>query len=491
MSKYKIKAKHTSFEILNYKLGDCDALEKYLSVWDADTYTLKPYGYMYDEDNMRLLIPRGVNIGYLEKLLDSVVGMDYTPDPYGKVSIKLKTMPKNDNQKKMISFLIGENEFLYTKKYSQMLLNAGTGTGKTYVSTAAMTFIGTPTIIITHMDRIKDQWFTTFTNMTDLDTSHICDISGATAINKLLKDGYNPKFKVYLVNHGTILAYAKKHGWSSIGDLFKKLQIGLKIYDESHLNFENIIRIDLNTNTKRTFYLTATFDRTDRGEARLFNICFKNLVRYGEEVSQDSSKHIIYLGLLYNSRPPLDVQSHMKTFKGFSGTRYADYLSTNDMFYDSIKYSIDFFQRADGRILILAAKTDLADMIRDFIKEHYSEKSVRSYHSKVSPDEKIKALEADIICSTSKSFGTGVDIPNLRVIIMTESYASKVLAQQVSGRLRRIDGYDHCFYCELIDIGFRRVFDMYRSRLPVFKSKCGKVAHVDITSKVNESKGDV
>jgi hypothetical protein len=58
---------------------------------------------------------------------------------------------------------------------------------------------------------------------------------------------------------------------------------------------------------------------------------------------------------------------------------------------------------------------------------------------------------------------------------MTEPYSSQVTASQVSGRLREYGPDAYTFYIELVDVGFKRVFEMYKKRLPVFKKKCVKV----------------
>ena len=66
---------------------------------------------------------------------------------------------------------------------------------------------------------------------------------------------------------------------------------------------------------------------------------------------------------------------------------------------------------------------------------------------------------------------------------MTEAYSSKVQAEQASGRLREYSPNDYTFYVELVDIGFKKVYEMYKKRLPVFKKKCVKVMELNISNK--------
>jgi superfamily II DNA or RNA helicase len=437
---------------------------------------------MYNEETKELRIPRGIDINYVEKLFNTTASIDYTPDEYETMSIKVKTLPRDDVQRKSISFLIGEGDFKYTSKYSQLLLNLPTGTGKTYVATTSLQFIGMKAIIITPTDKIKQQWYETFLNMTDISDQHICDISGSNVIKQLLRSKTN-KFKVYIVNHGTIASYAKSNGWDAVHELFKHLRVGVKMYDEAHLNFANTIKIDLNTNTKKTFYITATFERSDYKENYLFNTCFRSAIKYGYETREELRKHIMYLSILYNSKPDLGVQGHMTTRMGFNKNRYSEYQESCPEFYDALKYALDFFKTKEGKILILSTKISQVDKIRSFVKEYIPDKTVSAYHSKADPEEKAKALDADIICSTPKSAGTGTDINGLRTTIMCEAYSSAVQADQTPGRLREYSEHDNTFYVELVDVGFQKVYKMYRSRLSVFKKKCLKLLSVDLTKK--------
>ena len=476
---YKIEVRHTSIMIHNYTLGDCEKLEKYLSVWNPSYFRFDPKGFMYYEDKKILLIPRGVDITYIEKLLNSPSEMIYVPDDYDRVSIKLRAMPRDDIQKKAISFLIGENDFTYSKKYAQVLLNLPTGDGKTYVSTAALTFLGMKTMVITHMDKIKNQWYNTLIKMTDLEDNYICNISGSKDIKKLLSMS-NLKYKVYLINHDTIRSYAKSNGWESVHELFMHLKIGIKIFDEAHLNFENIIKIDLNTNVKKTIYLTATFKRSDYKEDKLFNICFRNVIRYGYEVQKEKRRHILYLAVLYNSHPSLDKQAYMNTYHGFNKIRYSEYQMECKEFYDALNYTISYFKDKEGKIMIMSSKIESTEVIKKYLDGVFSDKSISTYHSKISESEKEKALGADIISTTPKSAGTGLDLPGLRTVIMTESYSSVVQADQVSGRLREYSDHDKTFYVELVDVGFNKVYSMYKKRLPLFKKKCAKVLSIQL-----------
>lgn len=478
----KIIVQHSRILINDYDIGDCPTLEKYLSIWDKATFRYIPMGLYYDEQLRQLRIPRGVDVSYVEKLLKAASIMEYNPDPYDKSSIKATVFPRDDIQRKSIAFLVGEQGFEYTTKYSQLALTLATGTGKTYVTCAASQFFNTKIMIITPIDRIKKQWYESFTNMTDVSESQIYDIDSSTAIDKLYKMKKLP-YKVYIVNHGTLNAYAKSHGWDKVHEFFQYIRIGVKVFDEAHLNFENTMRIDLNTNTKRTIYLTATFERSDNDENRLFNKCFKNVVKYGEVLKEDMRKHIMFLGIMYNSNPTVVEQASMHTIRGWNKNAFAKYQIRDKEFFNALLYAVKYFTNYEGKILILSTTIELVDKITEFIKEHFPDYSVASLHSRIDNADRDSVMDADIISSTPKSAGTGVDIKGLRTVIMTEAYSSKVQADQIPGRLREYSESDKTFYVELIDRGFPHVYTMYCRRLPVLKKKCKKILTVDLVNK--------
>lgn len=477
-----ITAHHTVTIVEGYELGESSRLEKHLSRFVEGEFRVVPSGFMYDDEKKRLLIPRGVDTNYISRVLEKPVNTDFSADESAKISIKLKAKPRNDYQRESIAFLLGENQYSYTKRYSQLLLEGSTGSGKTFAATAAMSFIGTKTMVITHIQKIKNQWLNNFYTKTDLTEKQVCDIDGSNIAEMLLDTPKNKiPYKVFIVNHATLASFAKKHGWDKVGELFRHLQIGLKIFDEAHLCWENIIKVDCNTNTKRTFYLTATFKRTDRNEQRLFSTCFNGIAKFTTD-NEANRKHVIYLGVTYNSNPPYDMQSHMQTYKGFSKIRYTDYIIETPEFWYVLDYVLKYVNtKVTGKVLLLSSKIESANLIADYIKEHFEDKSIGVYHSKISDAEKIKAAEADIISSTPQSFGTGADIPGLRAVIVLESYSSEVQAEQLVGRLRPYSEDDNTLFVEIVDIGFKRAQRMFKDRQKIFLKKCLKVTQIDLT----------
>jgi superfamily II DNA or RNA helicase len=339
-------------------------------------------------------------------------------------------------------------------------------------------------IVITHNDNIKEQWKSSMLKMTDLDEESICNIDGSATIKKLLKMKKLP-YKVYLINHRSIQSYAKKEGWMAITELFEKLKVGVKVFDEAHLEFDNLMKTDLYTNVKKTIYLTATFQRSDYREDKVFSMCFKNIPMFGKETRDEKRKHIVYMAVKFNTRPDFQTQALIKGRHGFDRNRYIDYELQQPLFYKVIQYVLDYISDQEGKILILFSKNDAIDQVYDYLQKNLnSDRTIGKYNSTVSDEEKRNALGADIILSTPKSLGTGSDIPGLRFNIVTEQYSSPTSASQMSGRLREYAPDKFTFHFELIDEGFPVAVNMYKKRLPVFKKgKCVQLVELKYDDK--------
>lgn len=476
MSK-KVILNNTNIEIHDYHPGDCEELEKSLSVWNSSYYRWEPRGIEYDEENDIIRIPRGIDVSFLKSKLKCPIETNTDYNDYDKTNFKLRTEPRDDIQINSIAFLTGEGKFKYTKEYSQLSLNLDTGDGKTYCVIASLCLLKCKAIIITHTENIKEQWLKSISKFTSIDKRRICNLSGTKVLEDVYLEG-SDAYDIFLVNHGTLKQYGKKYGWDKMNDLFKKLKVGIKVFDEAHIEFKSILKVDLHTNVYKTFYITATLARTDVSEDRVYKLSFKNIAKFGYETRGIKRKHIKYIAIKYNSKPTYEDQLSIKGPKGFNRNAYIDYEIDKGLIFEVIKYVMETFKDVEGKCLILSSKINSSEIIADKVREWYPEKDLKVFHSKMSKADKEGYKDADIISTTPQSCGTGFDCPGLRYNIMTEPYNAEITAQQVAGRLREIPD-EYTYHIELIDIGFPKVRDMYKRRLKVFKEKCYSVSEVD------------
>lgn len=465
----------TRIEVSPYEQGDCEEIERMCSYYDPATYSRIPAGYCITDG--KIIIPRGFSLQKLHRITGAhpTMCMNDKKVALMKYQYTMKFPPKDEFQEQAIRFLLSEGEFEKNKKYSQFALNLETGYGKTYCMIHSILKMNQRCVIILHQEKIKKQWMREFETKTDVKMNRVCNITGTTKIKSIIK-GDND-YDIYLVNHQSITAFANKYGWNKITELFDAMDISVKVIDEAHLCFKNILYIDFFTNVQRNYYLTATFDRSDQKEVPLFKRTFANTIRFGEDIH--GRKHVIYNFMFYNSNPSGKDQYSIKTPRGVSSYLFADYAFKRDRYHnlERVLYqSIDASIKRVGRIAIVVPKIENVNYIRDTLVKRYPKFSIGTIISKNTEEEnEYVKKNCDIIVTTIKSIGTGSDIKQLRTLIIAEPHSSKTISDQLVGRLREFSEKDDTYVYELVDAGFSSILNMVGRRFNRIKEKCKEV----------------
>ena len=475
-----VRVFHTHIEVYPYTKGDCPEIEYMLSKYDNTRHTRIPMGY-YIEDDI-LYLPRGINISLLEKFFNTMPIPITRYDPFDRIkSGDVLLEPKSRMQENGIKFLCGEDDYSYSLRYSQLGLNLDTGDGKTYACISAILKLKMKTLIITHQEKIKTQWIESFDSKTTFPMERICNISNSKIIDEILNDKIEKD--IYFVNHQTLRSYARTHGWTSIRKFFKKIRIGLKVIDESHKFFESTFMIDNFSNCYKTFYLTATFGRSDPGELSIYKKAFSSLVRFGEETLMYTEKrrHIHFIVTYFQSKPEYGNIPNVKNNYGFSSYKYIDYEmnDTNKTLIKVLRQILDKTSQLEGRTLILSPKKETVDYIAKEV-EDYTGIEVGTIYSGNTEKQNEENKMKKIISSTVKSVGTGSDIDKLRILINLEPVCSKDLADQIRGRLREYSKEDDTYLFYPVDMAIPEMYSMVKRILPVMKKKCKEISFMKI-----------
>ena len=477
---YKIILQQTRIIINDYTPGDSPRLEKYFTLYDPITHMRYIKGIIYKEDTRQLILPRGLDIYLLEEIFSAIAHTDMTHDAYDTTDpIMLKKLPRDDNQCKTLRFILGEGEYHRNKYKSQLCVNNSTGSGKTYVASATIAYTLWKSIVISSTNGVINQWVERLQEYTDITPKDICIIKGQGVIHRLLKAD-NSKYKIYLVTHSTLNDYAGNNGWDAVGDLFRSLKIGLKIYDEYHYNFDNMIYIDGHTNTYKTLYLSATPARSSEGENNIFQYCFKNVPNI-DTFDPDKDPHTDYLALIYSSEPTPYEISACKNQYGLDRNRYTSYVLKKENFQLLMHYLINKIMYISGKTLIYIGTNSAITFVKDWITENYPElrTKVGVFTSITPPEEKREQLDKKIILSTTKSCGAAIDIYGLKVgIILDEPFKSEILAVQAMGRLRAEDTR----FIECVDRGFRPCFAYYQHKREAIEKHARSMHEVRMNS---------
>ena len=165
----------------------------------------------------------------------------------------------------------------------------------------------------------------------------------------------------------------------------------------------------------------------------------------------------------------MQLQSAMNMY-GFSVINFSKYALYEDPDRTMIRYFFKIFDKAntlDGKILITVPKISDTDFIQTLIEREYPNlgKTIATINSKNTVENNKAARDADIICSTIRSCGTGVDIKGLRCVINLEPFSSNITANQLSGRLREYAKDKDTYFFDLIDIAFPTCARQYKSKI--------------------------
>ena len=466
---------NTHIEMYPYKKDDLPVIEDMYTATDKFSGNEFPCGYMIEDG--KLYLPRGTSISKLERITEEKPNFITESDPYQEMSRQHYSLydPRNNVQEESIKFLTSEGK--------QLGLNLSTGVGKTFCVAYSSTKLNLKTLIITPNEALKQQWISTYHKMFDYRPKDLMNIAGSNIMEAILEDNVDPA-DVYFVNHQTLRSFLSSHNGYMLHKFFKKLNVGIKVYDESHMEFANILLMDFFSNTDRTWYLTATFDRSDKTESACFKRAFNSVSTYGEmESKQMIRKHVIYHVVNINSMISPKDRATVMGWNGMSSISYGKYAFFTDQNQTAYKTILDILNKTkdvEGKTLIFIPLIDAVDEVVKKLKIDFPDKSISAYHSRLSADEKKSAEKKDIIVSTIKSCGTGRDIPGLRCVICAEPIASKVVAEQMIGRLRPYAEDKDTYFFDIVDVCIPAINWWWKSRIKKIETLVKNIIYLNV-----------
>lgn len=464
---HEIVVYRTHVEITNYNMGDFIYIERQHSIFDKVYYKYYPKGMYYDANKRVLMLPRGVDIDKMKAMLgyDTVIRVIRDSDPFDKMDrpLNIKFTPRDDDQKQAIKFILGMDPYQYTSQYAMLSLNLNTGKGKTYCTIASMAIKNQRCAIITDTSGCLEQWLMFFQEYTDISADDICWVT-PNNIRRVAKAGR--RYSVYLVLHSTIRAWANRCGWEGVGDLIRSWNIGVKIYDEAHLDMDNMFKIDCYTNTNLSLYLTATPNRSSFEEDKIFQEQFKGVPMI-DLFHYDTDPHARYAAIKFNSMPTAKQISECKNAYGMNRMAYTDYLVEQSRFHYLLHILVKQATSKPGKTLWYIGTNNGIAVVYNWLLENYPELAfdIGIFNGEIPKEERRAQLDKKIILTNTKSSGAAIDIPGLvEVVNLAEPFKSRVLAQQTFGRLRASD----TIYKDIVDLGFVQTRNYYNFKRPVF-----------------------
>lgn len=464
-------------EVTPYIQGENFRMEKMLSTWNDGSRRYKPFAYDIVENT--ILLPNGITKHQIGEWFGTDVFIDHIQEYrdckyFGNYDMLV--LPRDELQEDIINYLSHEGPFINQKGHTQFTLEAATGTGKTVCMITALLKKRIRALIISHQDRIKKQWLDQFNTKTNFPIERICFVSENSLIENCID--HPDEYDIYIVSHQMIHSYVRRYGWERFNLFLTKTGIGVKVIDESHLFFENMMRIDLHTNVYENYYLSATLGRSAERENKIMKSVFKNAIRYVTK-KEEIRKHVVYIMVLYNSKPNQFVLTKMQNRYGFSPTRFIQYAISQDkkqdildMLYRQMKKT----EGVEGRTLIVSPTIESSNYIAEQLSIEYPNRKVGSVNSSMPMDVREKNLQTlDIISSTIKSSGTGVDLPKLRFLHCLEPHASMYITKQLAGRLREYSATEYTYMFDYFDLGVPQMYIMMKRHKKVMSEIAVKI----------------
>ena len=437
-----------------------------LSVWDKPTFSYSFTGYRVDEERDTLLLPGGVDPTLLSSIFPDHQALSYRESLYDDFqknrAIRVNYGPRDETQKKALEFLLYSK---YDPLYSQKYLALQTGQGKTYCAIKAISTSQRRPLILVNREELALQWKQRIVDFTDTNEKNVVILSGKKSIENALKSKTKSKVKFYIGLHRTVGTLAKEEP-DTLESFCSNVGIGLKVFDEAHLEWESLLAIDMALKLP-SIYLSATPSRSNPAEAAVYGRIFSNVGRFTSTSSRIKSKQEKYHRVVlatYDTKPDIEFKADLEkksARRGFNVNFYSDYIYNHryDQFYSTLEQIVTKMSLKDPerpkKTLILVKKIDMVDRLYESFKQLAGDKcKVSRFHSRLTADEKYASFDADLIVSTDASVGTAKDIKNLEIVISTIPTSSAVTTTQMLGRLRELPSGD-VYYFDVVDRGLK------------------------------------
>jgi len=378
--------------------------------------------------------------------------------------------PKNELQEEAIKFLLKMRK---DPSIHQRFLSLETGSGKTYVSINCISKLKKKALIIVDTIDLAEQWKREFLNHTDLLERDIVILSGQESIDQQYQCQTG---KVYIAIHRT-LGNMLNNDINSINSLMNKLGIGVRVFDESHVNFGNICKINSFSNVEYTIYLTATPSRTNFMDNSLYAKVFSAIPYFNGKNIENEKYHTVVLCTM-DTHPGIDDKIYVKTKYGFSQSRWAEYVS--EKAYDTLLESIsNIFKKfslveRETKTAIMLPTIKLIDKVKKDLQILYPNLDIGVFTGAVPKKKRVEQLDKKVFLTDEKIFGKGADVKDLEVLINYVPIGNVINTEQIIGRLRNRENYSSILV-DVTDIGFDPCIKQSKIRKRYYKKKAKKI----------------
>lgn len=411
-------------------------------------------GRMVHVEYMPLYEPKKVTLNYIEKR---------TPRDYQEPQIEYGLAPG------------------HTK-----VITARPGRGKTFMALAIMSKLQVLTFFVIK-PMYMEKWIKDAKEAFHFKKGELMTVRGSDQLKSVIALALNKELKatVILCSNATFHKYLKDYEkypkmMREIGygctpeDFYRTLGAGLRVIDEVHQDFHLNYRQDLYSHIPLTLSLSGTLESDDKFITERYLVQFPADQR-GPKM--DDTSHVKVRALMYGFR---NAEKRAKfinfAMKSYSHVMFEQSVMKKkeellrpyvNMICDITRHDFIHKREEGQKMVIYCSTVDLCTIVADRLKRLHPDINVTRY---VSDDDYEEMLECDLIVSTLKSLGTAIDIPGLRVILMTDAVSSRQANLQAVERLRASPDFSpEFFYLVCSDIEKHR--DYHTHKKEVFRGR--------------------
>lgn len=400
--------------------------------------------FRFHRNSLDELIAHLKDWGYRDEQIKIVYHGLYVPKK-AKFTMAKGLKPR-DYQVPIIEYMAERNK---VGKPDTKIITLQTGRGKTYCLLSALEKIGQRVALVIK-GMYVEKWVKDVRDAFNLKPGELMVVRGSKDLRALidLAKAGELEAKFIIITNKTLYNYLKhyernknkdKRYGCNPEDLYKTLEVGVRAIDEVHQDFHLNFRLDLYSNVPKTISLSATMVSDDNFMNRMYEIMFDPDIRF-KDIAYD--KYIAVKALFYRASNIRAIR-YMGKRRNYSHVVFEQSLLGRpkllqkylDMIVEIIDISYKRKKEPGQKMLIFCATVDMCTVVAKYLKGLYKDLDVRRY---VAEDNYEDLLEADISVSTIKSAGTAVDIPDLRVCLLTDALSSRQANEQTVGRLRRL-----------------------------------------------------
>lgn len=479
---------HGYIAIRGYHMGDNTRFEKAMSIWDKVYFKYHLVGAYYVEETHELRVNRGIDTGLLHQCFPNYpCRVQNDAIKARSIDIDLTTPPRSDFQKTALTFMASQGIYEKNHRYTQQLIDADTGDGKSFCGVAITAFFKKAAVVIVPLSKLVKQWEESFTKFTTLPQSKIMVVQGSKSCMKII-DGKCNDIAVFIMMSDTIASFQKQYGNTSVQRLFEATGAYVKIVDEIHKDMRTVTMIEALSNFHMNYYMSASPDRSEQKESWMFKTLFRNVLRFGSSFKTKDEKHLNIMIKKYQWTPnSLQIRSMVNPRTGLNTKAYEKELINSpdyqrQSFEDAVGVMMNWSKKIvkpKNKIMVLAQSIDTLYYLQRLIEQVYPGETA-VYYGTMKKKDKEKALNARVIIATTSSLGTGADIAGLQHVYNMATYANKIDAIQISGRCRALPDGTPVVYCEFVNTGYYKTMRQYEKRKPylIKRTKSGKLVVV-------------